>query len=215
MGEVLAVLRDGRQRRPSPAPWGCRSLGTTHCSWMADMRTLLATMPIALLFGCASSTDPHGSPAATTLPAASSASTASGQTSSATPSSSTLRPYPRASRALPLSRAGAESFARRVSSAAPDAPTFSEEMSGADFISRFNEDRREAIDESRPVWVVTVKTPVRGDGIVPTSYDNYNIVIDAVDGIGTDDCLGCDWLSEDGPRESAREVRTFLPLAPN
>ena len=105
---------------------------------------------------------------------------------------------PLAANAAQMGRTEAEAAARSVIGAPPSAPTFSSHMSGSRFLARFSVARSVNVDESRPVWVVTVEAPVPisvMDGILSKPQTAYSAVIDAGSGIITTDCLGCVWLT--------------------
>lgn len=104
-----------------------------------------------------------------------------------------------------ISRAAAEAQARAVvattmgvsAATLAAAPTFSAEMTGTEFTREFEVPRSANVDESRPVWVISVHASIRTDGVAKTSIkDWYSAVIDAQSGIITDGCIGCGWLSE-------------------
>jgi hypothetical protein len=97
-----------------------------------------------------------------------------------------------------MSRTQAEQYARVAIGAATDAPTFSELMTGDAAIKQLGVDRLATTNESRPVWIVTVRAPVTTDGgpaVAPQVKQFYSAVVDAGSGQITDDCVGCAWLS--------------------
>lgn len=98
-----------------------------------------------------------------------------------------------------ISRGRAEGEARSMVGASATAPTHSALMTGAQFLAAFRQQRSANIDESRPVWIVTVNAPIparMSDGLqAATSEASYSAVIDAATGILTDDCLGCSWMT--------------------
>jgi hypothetical protein len=103
-----------------------------------------------------------------------------------------------------ISRARAEGFARTAIGAPPAAPTFSRLLAGLEAVKRFGP-RKSTINEARPVWVVTVRAPVRTDGGPGTKSKlthAYSVIIDAATGKGTDDCIGCRWIDGPGPASS-------------
>jgi hypothetical protein len=100
-----------------------------------------------------------------------------------------------------IARAKAEQTARGAIDAPADAATYSQFMTGAAADQRFHVDRSTNVDESRPVWIVTVKARVFTDGspsTAPQAKDSYSAVVDAGSGLITDDCIGCAWLTASG-----------------
>jgi hypothetical protein len=97
-----------------------------------------------------------------------------------------------------ISRSAAESLVRNAIHASGTAPVFSAMMSGASAVRLFGVQRNTNTNESRPVWIVTVVSPVRTDGglaIGPVTMNYYSAVVDAGSGQITDDCIGCDFLT--------------------
>lgn len=71
------------------------------------------------------------------------------------------------------------------------------EMSGTAAEQLTGQLRSASIDESRPVWVVTIQTPTMTDGSpgrAPEKKDSYSEIVDATTGLGTEDCVGCSWV---------------------
>lgn len=100
--------------------------------------------------------------------------------------------------AATVSRADAEQLARTAIHAANIAPTFSAMMSGSNAIQKFGISRSSKTDESRPVWIVTVVSPINtdgGPGAAPQPKKYYSAIVDAGSKQMTDDCIGCDWLT--------------------
>lgn len=101
--------------------------------------------------------------------------------------------------AVLISRARAVAEARSMVGAGAIVPTHSALMTGAQFLTTFHQQRSANIDESRPVWIVTVDAPIparMSDGLqAPTFKAAYSAVLDGATGILTDDCLGCSWLT--------------------
>jgi hypothetical protein len=105
---------------------------------------------------------------------------------------------PLPSGAATMSRADAEQLARTAIHAANIAPTFSAMLSGSKAIQKFGIVRSSNTDESRPVWIVTVVSPVNtdgGPGVAPQTKKYYSAIVDAGSKQITDDCIGCDWLT--------------------
>jgi hypothetical protein len=100
-----------------------------------------------------------------------------------------------------VGRAKAEQNARAAIGAPAGAATYSQFMPGAAAVQRFHVDRSTNVDESRPVWIVTVKARVFTDGspaAAPQAKDSYSAIVDAGSGLVTDDCIGCSWLTASG-----------------
>ena len=100
-----------------------------------------------------------------------------------------------------VARQKAEQTARAAIGATAGASTHSEFMPGFAAVQRFGLDRSTNVDESRPVWIVTVEARVFTDGApgaVPEARNSYSAVVDAGSGLITDDCIGCDWLTASG-----------------
>jgi hypothetical protein len=108
---------------------------------------------------------------------------------------------PLAQGAPTIGRSKAEQTARAAIGAPVSAATYSEFMTGSAAVQKFDVDRSTNVDESRPVWIVTVKARVFTDGgpaAAPQVKGSYSAVIDAGSGLITDDCIGCDWLTASG-----------------
>lgn len=101
----------------------------------------------------------------------------------------------------PLSRTNAEALARG-SGLAPSKAVYSRLFASGDAFERaFNEGRATTYDVSRPVWVITVMRDVMTDGSPGTpgsAKAGYSVVIDALTGRVTDECIGCLWLGSSG-----------------
>lgn len=72
-------------------------------------------------------------------------------------------------------------------------------MTGQQAIDRFHAERSAGIDESRPVWVVTIIDDMwtdGGPGVKPKHFPGGSAIVDAVTGEVTDSCTGCLWLTE-------------------
>ena len=108
---------------------------------------------------------------------------------------------PLAAGAPTVGRAKAEQTARAAVNAPAGAAAYSQLMTGSAAVQRFQLDRSTNVDESRPVWIVTVKARVftdGGPGAAPQAKDSYSAVVDAGSGLITDDCIGCGWLTASG-----------------
>jgi hypothetical protein len=45
------------------------------------------------------------------------------------------------------------------------------------------------------VWIVTQRVDIKTDGVARLELKHYcSAVIDAITGVPTDDCIGCDWV---------------------
>lgn len=126
----------------------------------------------------------------------------SGQLMSHADATSELRSVPQAApgpgRGPAITRAGAEQLVLNAVGAPEDAPVFSELLSGGEVVRAFGADRSSVTDESRPIWVVTVRSAVTTDGgpaAPPQESKVYSAIVDAGSGQITDDCIGCSWLS--------------------
>ena len=89
-------------------------------------------------------------------------------------------------------------LARTSTHAASTAPGGALSMTGTQAQQFTGETRRPTIDESRPVWVVTVATPVWTDGSParPAALkEAYSAIVDAGSGEITDECIGCAWVA--------------------
>jgi hypothetical protein len=87
--------------------------------------------------------------------------------------------------------------ARSLTRATATAPAATALMTGAQFLQRYGISRNSYINETRPVWIVTVKTPMRTDGGPARAgklFDQVSFVIDAQTKTITDECIGCAWL---------------------
>jgi hypothetical protein len=105
---------------------------------------------------------------------------------------------PLAAGAPTVGRSKAEQTARAAIGAPAGAAAYSQLMTGSAAVGRFHVDRSTNVDESRPVWIVTVKARVFTDGgpaAAPQAKDSYSAVLDAGSGLITDDCIGCAWLT--------------------
>lgn len=97
-----------------------------------------------------------------------------------------------------LARADIEQLIRKNMGIASSTPVFTAEMSGSQAESAVGMSRGKNIDASRPVWIVTVNTPMYTDGgpnAAPKLMHSYSAIIDAASGQVTDDCIGCTWLT--------------------
>ncbi|RNL78535.1 hypothetical protein EFL95_05430 [Nocardioides marmorisolisilvae] len=95
-----------------------------------------------------------------------------------------------------VDQAEALAIARKMAGSSA-APGVAEKMSGSAAASLAGQSRSPEIDESRPVWVVSLDTNVLTDGspaAAPRSVPGYSAIIDAVTGEITDECLGCRWI---------------------
>jgi hypothetical protein len=100
-----------------------------------------------------------------------------------------------------MSQGAAESLTRAAAGAPGNAPTSSRLVTGAQAVAGFGIDRSTNVDESRPVWVVTVRADVLTDGgpaQAPVKKTSYSAIVDAGSGEITDDCIGCAWQATSG-----------------
>jgi hypothetical protein len=100
-----------------------------------------------------------------------------------------------------VSRKKAEQNARVAIGAPNNAPTYSEFSTGSAAVGKLGLERSTNVDESRPVWIVTVEARVftdGGPGAAPQAKNSYSAVVDAGSGLITDDCIGCEWLTASG-----------------
>lgn len=100
--------------------------------------------------------------------------------------------------AAQLSRAQAQQFVLQAIGAPVTAQVFSELLTGSQAAQAFGVNRASNVDESRPVWVVTVIAPTTTDGgpaALPAVKPFYSALVDAGSGEITDDCTGCEWLT--------------------
>ena len=108
---------------------------------------------------------------------------------------------PLAAGAPTVGRSQAEQTARAAIGAPAGAAAYSQLMTGSAAVGRFHVDRSTNVEESRPVWIVTIKARVFTDGgpaAAPQAKDSYSAVVDAGSGLVTDDCIGCAWLTASG-----------------
>ncbi|MDQ1684829.1 MAG: hypothetical protein QOC82_1566 [Frankiaceae bacterium] len=97
-----------------------------------------------------------------------------------------------------VSRDQAQQFVLKAIGAPATAQVFSELLSGSVAESQLGIGRSSNVDESRPVWVITVVAPTYTDGgpaAVGEVKPFYSALVDAGSGQITDDCTGCDWLT--------------------
>jgi hypothetical protein len=97
-----------------------------------------------------------------------------------------------------MSRLAVEQFVRRTIGAASSAPAFSQYLTGAEAIQILDIQRNSNVDESRPIWIVTVNANIETDGSPaskPMLEQYYSAIVDAGSGQITDDCIGCRWLT--------------------
>ncbi|MDQ1747463.1 MAG: hypothetical protein QOD07_1726 [Frankiaceae bacterium] len=97
-----------------------------------------------------------------------------------------------------MTRAQAQQFVLKALGVPSTTQVFSEFLSGANVEQQFGISRSTNVDESRPVWVVTVVTPTYtdgGPGAPGQLKPFYSALVDAGSGEITDDCTGCDWLT--------------------
>ena len=97
-----------------------------------------------------------------------------------------------------LTRAAVEGLVKKSLNASGSPAVFSAQTTGAEVEAMTGMKRSPQIDESRPVWIVTINTPTltdEGPGRAPEIKSSYSAIVDAATGYITDDCIGCSWLS--------------------
>jgi hypothetical protein len=97
-----------------------------------------------------------------------------------------------------LNRVEVEQLIRKDLGISSAAPVFTEALTGAAAEVQVGMLRGATTDPTRPVWIVTVKTPTMtdgGPGTPPRLMQYYSAIVDAASGQVTDDCIGCSWLS--------------------
>jgi hypothetical protein len=106
--------------------------------------------------------------------------------------------FPLAPGATVLHRVQVEQLIRKDLGLASTTPVFTQVMAGADAEAQVGMQRGANSDPTRPVWIVTVMTPMMtdgGPGTPPRLMQSYSAIVDAASGQVTDDCIGCSWLS--------------------
>lgn len=106
--------------------------------------------------------------------------------------------HPLAAGTALLTRAAVEGLVKKSLNASGSPAVFSVQTTGAEVEVLTGMKRSPQIDESRPVWIVTVNTPTAtdgGPGRAPEIKSSYSAIVDAATGYITDDCIGCAWLS--------------------
>lgn len=108
--------------------------------------------------------------------------------------------HPMRAGALVITPVRAVALARSMVRASPNAPVSGVMMTGAQAIALFKIDRGANVDESRPVWVITIQMDIKPDSVTPMPVRHYySAIIDAGSGILTDDCIGCQWVAGGKP----------------
>lgn len=127
---------------------------------------------------------------------------ASGSAASGTAAPGTPVPGTAAPGSAAASAAGPTSSPGPTLSAAPSpapAPASGVLMTGAQAMALFRIQRSANIDETRMVWVITLKIDLKPDSLVPVPTRHYySAIIDAASGVLTDDCIGCQWIDPNG-----------------
>lgn len=104
---------------------------------------------------------------------------------------------PPAAHARLVTSASVIARARSLTRAAATAPAATALMTGTQFQHRYGVSRNAYINETRSVWIVTVKTLMRTDGSPARPgklFDQVSFAIDAQTGAVTDECIGCAWV---------------------